>query len=151
MWDIGAGSGSIGIEWMRAANGAKAICFERNKNRQEMIAKNAFALGVPDLKIIKGEALKKLKDQPAPNAIFIGGDVANKKLFKACLKSLKKDGRLVVNAVTLEGEKTLYKYHKKLGGELVRLEISKVKKIGKYSIMQPNKAVTQYLYIKRSK
>ncbi len=148
LWDIGAGSGSIGIEFMRAAHGAKAICFERDKQRISNIEKNSLALGVPSLIIIAGDALENIKNQPAPDAIFIGGDVANEELFQSCYKALKNGGRLVANAVTLEGEQALFARHEKLGGELVRIEISYVKSAGRYRLFEPKKPVTQYLLIK---
>ncbi len=148
LWDIGAGSGSIGIEFMRLARGAKSICFEKDKTRLSNIEKNALALGVPSLEIIAGDALDNLKNKPAPDAIFIGGDVANDELFQSCYKALKIGGRLVANAVTLEGEQALFERHEKLGGELVRIEISHVKSAGRYRLFEPKRPVTQYLLIK---
>ncbi len=151
LWDIGAGSGSIGIEWMRAAQGAKAICFERNKNRIEMIKQNSFLLGTPALKTIVGEAIAQIKTQPIPDAIFIGADVANDETFEACFKALKIGGRMVINAVTLEGEKSLFERHEKLGGELSKIDISRVKQVGRYRVFEPKKPVTQWLIIKEEK
>ncbi len=148
LWDIGAGNGSISIEYMRAARGAKSICFERDKKRISNIEKNALALGVPSLEIVAGDALGNIKNQPAPDAIFIGGDVANDELFQSCYKALKTGGRLVANAVTLEGEQALFARHKNWGGELVRIEISHAKFVGHYRLFEPKRPVTQYLLIK---
>lgn len=148
LWDVGAGCGSIGIEWMRAARDAKAICFERNDARLQMIAANRNALGVPTLEIAAGEVPENLADQPVPDAIFLGGDVANDALFDACWQALKPGGRLVANAVTIEGEQALYARHEIHGGELVRIDVSVLGKVGSYRAMRPRRAVTQWLIIK---
>ena len=151
LWDIGAGSGSIAIEFMRSARGAKAICFERDEKRISMIKTNAKNLGVPDLKIVNGDAVENLANQPKPDVIFIGGNVANETLFEGCFKALKNGGRLVVNAVSIEGEKALYERYKKLGGELIKIDINRAKKIGVYNVFEPKKTVTQWALTKGEK
>lgn len=148
LWDVGAGCGSVGIEWMRAARDAHAICFEREPDRLEMIAANREALGAPKLESIGGEAPASLAEMPAPDAVFLGGDVGNETLFDACWQVLKPGGRLVANAVTVEGEQALYERHARLGGEMARLEISVLDHIGQYRTMRPRMAVTQWLVIK---
>lgn len=148
LWDVGAGCGSVGIEWMRAVRDAKAICFERDDARLQMIATNRDALGVPTLEIVAGEVPENLTDQPAPDAIFLGGDVGNDALFDACWQALKPGGRLVANAVTIEGEQALYARHEIHGGELVRIDVSVLGKVGSYRAMRPRRAVTQWLVIK---
>lgn len=148
LWDVGAGSGSIGIEWMRAARGAKAICFERDFNRIQMISDNRTSLGTPSLEIVSGEAPASLEGQGQPDAIFLGGDVANQDLFDACWQALKPGGRLVANAVTIEGEQALYTRHNILGGELTRLDISVLGHVGDYRALRPRMAVTQWLVVK---
>jgi len=148
LWDVGAGCGSVGIEWMRAARDAKAIAFERDANRRSMIAANAKALGTPGLQIVGGEAPASLTTQPSPDAIFLGGDVADAALFDGCWSALKPGGRLVANAVTLDGEAALYARHAALGGELARIEVSVLDTIGDQRVMRPRMAVTQWLVIK---
>ena len=148
LWDIGAGSGSVAIEFMRSARGAKAICFEKNKKRIKYIEQNRLNLGVPNLKIISGDALENITNQPSPDAIFLGGDIKNEKLFEACFRALKIGGRIVANAVTIEGEMALLARHKNLGGELIKIDISKAKRIGKYQIFANKKSITQWLIIK---
>ena len=148
LWDVGAGCGSVGIEWMRAARGAKAICFERDAGRRELMAKNRFRLGTPLLEIVGGNAPNSFMKQKEPDAIFLGGEVANDELFEKCVVALKPGGRLVANAVTLEGERALYDRQERLGGELARIEISLSGKTGSYRIFQPRRAVTQWLFIK---
>ena len=104
LWDVGAGCGSIAIEWMRAARGAAAIAFESNGERLKMIAENADRLGAPRLKVIAGEAPASLKDQPPPDAVFIGGGMGIPGVFEDSWAALKSQGRIVANVVTLEGE-----------------------------------------------
>ena len=144
LWDVGAGCGSIGIEWMRSARDAKTIAFEREGERLQMIAVNADRLGVPTLKIETGEAPDSLVGQPAPDAIFLGGDVGNETLFHACWSALRRSGRLVANAVTLEGEQALYERQARLGGELCRMDVSVLDRIGAHRALRPRMAVTQW-------
>lgn len=148
LWDIGAGCGSVAIEWMRAARGAKAIAFERDDERLAMIATNATALGVPVLTTVPGEAPSSLANQPAPDAIFIGGDVGNENLFDAAWAALKPGGRLVANAVTLDGEQALYERQSRLGGDLTRIDIAVLHAVGAHRVMRPRMPVTQWLVIK---
>ncbi|HVW92194.1 MAG TPA: precorrin-6y C5,15-methyltransferase (decarboxylating) subunit CbiE [Devosia sp.] len=151
LWDVGAGCGSVAIEWMRAARDARAIAFERDEGRCGLIAANAAALGTPGLEIVAGEAPAALAGRPAPDAVFIGGDVANDLLFEACWSALKSGGRLVANAVTLDGEAALYARQEQLGGELTRLEISSLDRIGAERVLRPRLAVTQWAVIKPGK
>lgn len=144
LWDVGAGCGSVAIEWMRAARFAKAICFEKNAKRCEMIAQNKMALGTPDLKIVEGELPQTLDEQPRPHAVFIGGDVDNTVLFETCWAALLPQGRLVANAVTLEGEQALVVRQKQYGGTLTRLQVSVSDIIGTQAVMRPRMAVMQW-------
>ena len=144
LWDVGAGCGSIGIEWMRAARDARAIAFEREGERLQMIAVNADRLGVPTLQIESGEAPDSLIGKPVPDAIFLGGDVGNETLFHACWSALRRGGRLVANAVTIEGEQALYERQARLSGELCRIEVSVLDQIGAHRALRPRMAVTQW-------
>lgn len=148
LWDVGAGCGSIGIEWMRGARDAQALAFERSAARRELIATNARALGTPGIDIIAGEAPDSLHGHTAPDAVFIGGDVANAALFEACWAALRPGGRLVANAVTLDGESALYARQARFGGELVRLDISILDHIGAERVLRPRLPVTQWLAVK---
>ena len=148
LWDVGAGCGSVAIEWMRAARGARAMAFERHPERLAMIAENMTALGVPELDVVAGEAPEVLEHQPTPSAIFLGGAVSNDAVFEACWAALPAGGRMVVNAVTLEGEAAVAGYHKAHGGELVRLEISRVEAVGRLRGMRPGMAVLQWRGVK---
>ena len=144
LWDVGAGCGSVAIEWMRAERGAVAIAFESNEERVKMIAQNAVALGAPGLEIVQGDAEETLHGNDTPSAIFIGGAVDNDTVFETCWDALPPGGRLVANAVTLEGEAALYSRYADHGGELVRIGISRADTVGNRTAMRPRMAVLQW-------
>jgi precorrin-6Y C5,15-methyltransferase (decarboxylating) len=148
LWDVGAGCGSVAIEWMRAARDASAVAFEREGERLQMIAVNAAALGVPHLEIEAGEAPGTFTRRTPPDAIFMGGDVGNDDLFDACWSALKSGGRLVANAITLDGEHALYSRHLQLGGELTRIDISTLDRVGGHRAFRPRMTVTQWVVVK---
>ncbi len=148
LWDVGAGCGSVAIEWMRAAGNAKAIAFEKNQARIKLIAGNAAALGVPGLDVVGGDVAQTLAGQDAPDAIFLGGAVDDNAVFKICWAALLPGGRLVANAVTLEGEAALMARHDAYGGELVRIDISRVEPLGTRRVMRPRLAVMQWRALK---
>jgi precorrin-6Y C5,15-methyltransferase (decarboxylating) len=143
LWDVGAGCGSIGIEWCRAAKGARACAFESDPSRLDMIRANALALGVPDLDIIEGRAPDALAGRPGPDAIFIGGGLSADSMVDICWAGLKPGGRLVANAVTIEGEQQLAAAHQSLGGELIRIAISRAGPVGDFTGWRPLMPVTQ--------
>ncbi|MBN9304549.1 MAG: hypothetical protein BGO82_12425 [Devosia sp. 67-54] len=144
LWDVGAGCGSVAIEWMRAARDAAAIAFEREGERLQMIAVNADRLGVPGLRIENGDAPDSLVGMPAPDAIFLGGGVASETLFHACWTALRPGGRLVANAVTLDGEQALLARQARLGGDLVRLDVAALDRLGDHDAFYPRRTVTQW-------
>ena len=144
LWDVGAGSGSIAIEWMRSTRGCEAYAIEQLDDRRAMIAANADALGTPRLKIIAGNAPDAYKDLPAPHAVFIGGGINTVGTFELAWKNLRPAGRLVANVVTIEGEMHLYDLQEKHGGELVRMDVSTLTHIGKLRAMRPRMSVLQW-------
>ena len=144
LWDIGAGCGSVAIEWMRAARDARAIVFEREGERLQMIAVNANNLGTPTLRIENGDAPDSLAGTPQPDAVFLGGGVASEALFHAAWTALRSGGRFVANAVTLDGEQALYDRQARLGGDLVRLDVATLDSIGDHRALRPRMAVTQW-------
>ena len=148
LWDVGAGCGSIAIEWMRSHGRCRAIAIERHPTRLQYIADNAIALGVPDLKIIPGEAPSALKNLPQPDAIFIGGGVTTDALFETCWNALSTGSRLVINAVTLESEQNVLQWHSQYGGELRRIGIQRAEAIGSFQGWKPFLPVTQWLIVK---
>jgi precorrin-6Y C5,15-methyltransferase (decarboxylating) len=142
LWDVGAGCGSISVEWMRAARDARAIAFEKHGDRAQLISINANALGVPGLQVEAGEAPTSLKDQPAPDAVFLGADVGNEELFDTCWQALRPGGRLVANAVTVESEGVLAAARARLGGELTRLSVARAAPVGGFTGWRPAMPVT---------
>ena len=148
LWDIGAGCGSVGIEWMRAARYARAIGIEPRADRRAMAATNALALGTPGLQIIEGSAPAALADLPAPDAIFIGGGLTAD-VFEAAWSALRPLGRLVANAVTLESEALMLDLYKKHGGQLVKLGVQRADAVGRLTAFRPLMPVTQWSLIKR--
>jgi len=142
MWDVGAGCGSIGIEWIRAARGARAIAIEASEARRKMTAHNAITLGAPGLEIVAGTAPDALADLEMPDAVFIGGGISNDGVFEACWEALRPFGRLVANVVTVEGEARLFALQSVHGGELVRLQTSRAEPVGRYLGWKPLMPVT---------
>ena len=146
LWDIGAGCGSVGIEWMRA--GGQTTAVERAPKRRAMIARNAEALGVPNLEIVAGEANASLPQLKSPDAIFIGGGLTGGALLANCHAALRPGGRLVANAVTIEGEALLTKAFEDWGGALNRIAISTVNPVGRLHGWRAAMTVTQYAMTK---
>jgi precorrin-6Y C5,15-methyltransferase (decarboxylating) len=152
LWDLGAGCGSIAIEWMR--QGGKAVAVEKNDMRVKLIRLNANALGVPDLKILPMSIVDGLNDTnslPPPDAIFLGGGGPDLELVRALIENLRSGGRFVSAAVTIESEAKLAVLHRELGGEMVRIAVSRLEAIGsakKLHAWQPLKPVTLYVFNK---
>jgi precorrin-6Y C5,15-methyltransferase (decarboxylating) len=142
LWDVGAGCGSIGIEWMRAHPTCRAIAIESNARRQAFIAHNRDALGVPGLQLVAGRAPEALTGLPAPDAIFIGGGVTVPGVLDACWERLREGGRLVANAVTLQGEAALADWRARHGGTLTRVALSEVQPLGGFDTWRPSLPVT---------
>jgi len=132
LWDVGAGSGSIGIEWMRAHPSCRALAIEADAGRQQLIEHNRDALGVPGLQLIRGHAPQALQDLERPDAIFIGGGVTREGVLDACWAALKPGGRLIANAVTLQSEMTLMAWREQHGGELTRIHIAQAQPLGDF-------------------
>ena len=132
LWDVGAGSGSIGIEWMRAHPSCRALAIEADEGRQGLIEHNRDALGVPGLQLIRGKAPDALRGLPAPDAIFIGGGVTREGVLDTCWHHLRPGGRLVANAVTLQSEMTLMNWRAQHGGELTRIHVAQAQPLGEF-------------------
>lgn len=132
LWDVGAGSGSIGIEWMRAHPSCRALAIEADDGRQQLIEHNRDALGVPGLQLIRGSAPQALAGLERPDAIFIGGGVTREGVLDTCWEQLKPGGRLVANAVTLQSEMTLMNWRERHGGELTRIHIAQAQPLGEF-------------------
>jgi precorrin-6Y C5,15-methyltransferase (decarboxylating) len=132
LWDVGAGCGSIGIEWMRAHPSCRALAIEADEGRQLLIEHNRDALGVPGLQLIRGRAPQALQGLEAPDAIFIGGGVTRPGVLDTCWQQLRSGGRLVANAVTLQSETALITWREQHGGELTRIHIAHAKPLGEF-------------------
>ncbi|MDD2161451.1 MULTISPECIES: precorrin-6y C5,15-methyltransferase (decarboxylating) subunit CbiE [Pseudomonas] len=130
LWDVGAGCGSIGIEWMRTHPSCLAIAIEADAGRQAHIQHNRDALGVPGLQLVAGRAPEALADLAAPDAIFIGGGVTIPGMLEQCWANLKPGGRLVANAVTLQSEAALVAWREQVGGELTRISVAQAQPLG---------------------
>ncbi len=144
LWDVGAGSGSIGIEWMRVHPASRAIAIEPRADRRERIARNAAALGVPGLSVLAGAAPEALAGLAAPDAVFIGGGVTVAGVANACWDALRPGGRLVANAVTLEGQAVLADWRKRLGGSLTRIGVERADALGSRTTWRPALPVVQW-------
>ncbi len=149
LWDVGAGCGSIAIEWLRCHRTLAATAVEREPERCAMILDNASALGVPHLELVEGEAPAALEGLPRPDAVFVGGGLAMPGLLERCWEALPFGGRLVANAVTLEGEARLLAFRDEFGGALTRIAVSRAERIGAYTGWRPNMPVTQLAAVKR--
>ncbi|XMN07673.1 precorrin-6y C5,15-methyltransferase (decarboxylating) subunit CbiE [Streptomyces griseobrunneus] len=144
LWDVGGGSGSIAIEWMRTHPTCRAVSVERDPVRAERITRNAERLGVPALKVVTGPAPSSLSELPSPDAVFIGGGLTAPGLLDACWEALRPGGRLVANTVTLESEALLGEWYRAYGGELTRLAVAHAVPVGGFTGWRQAMPVTQW-------
>ncbi len=151
LWDIGAGSGSVAIEWMLADPSLRAIAIELDPDRAARISRNAVRFGVPDLQIVIGQAPEALGQLPAPHAVFIGGGGSEPGVLKAAIAALQFGGRLVANAVTLEFEAVLLEHHAQHGGSLTRIAVSRADAVGAMTGWRPAMPITQWAWVKNDK
>jgi precorrin-6Y C5,15-methyltransferase (decarboxylating) len=146
LWDVGAGSGSVAIEWCRSGAGCWAVAFERDEQRRKRIADNAVAFGVQvEVHIGAPEAFGFV---PPPSAIFVGGGVTQPGLLDACWDRLPSGGRIVVNAVTFESEAVVAQWYSRYGGELGRYQHYRGEPLGKFTGWRPAMPVTQWVVTK---
>ncbi len=148
LWDVGAGCGSISIEWMRTHPRCWAIAIEKNYSRLNYIADNAASLGTPNLRIIHGEAPATSQGLQPPDAIFLGGGITADNIFETCWQALRNGGRLVANAVTVESEQKLLEWHNQVGGSLTRIAIQRAQPVGKFLAWKAMVPVTQWVVVK---
>lgn len=142
LWDVGAGCGSIGIEWMRSHPLCRAIAIEANADRQALIEYNSVALGAPGLQLVRGAAPEALIGLAPPDAIFIGGGVTVPGVLDACWSQLRSGGRLVANAVTVQSEMALCAWRDRHGGELLRIDVSHTQQLGKFDVWRSALPIT---------
>lgn len=148
LWDIGAGSGSVAIEWLLTDPSLSAIAIEAAPQRASRIRQNADDFGVPGLRLVEGTAPQVLVGLPQPDAIFIGGGGSETGVMDAAKAALKPGGRLVANAVTTEMEAILLAEHARHGGALIRIDIARVTTIGTMHGWRPAMPVTQWCWSK---
>jgi precorrin-6Y C5,15-methyltransferase (decarboxylating) len=144
LWDVGAGCGSIAVEWLRTHRSVSAIAIEGDTARQALIEANAAALGVPHLKLVKGAAPQAYESLADPDAVFIGGGLGDAGVVEGAWERLKRGGRLVANAVTAEGEAQLFTWRGRFGGEMTRLSIARLSPVGELHGWRPLMPITQY-------
>lgn len=145
LWDIGAGNGSIAIEWLRAVPHTCAIAIERDAARHARLLHNAQTLGVPHLQAVAGSAPAAFTGLPAPDAVFVGGGLSTQGLVDAAWAALKPGGLFVANAVTLEGESVLAELHRSNGGEMMRLAVAHAEPVGPHRGWRAAMPVTQWI------
>jgi precorrin-6Y C5,15-methyltransferase (decarboxylating) len=148
LWDVGAGAGSVGIEWMRAHPSCRTVAVEASPERADRIGRNARSLGVPALEVVHGRAPEALADLPEPHGIFIGGGATVPGVLDTCLARLRPGGRLVVHGVTLETETVLGRMYADHGGELTRHSIEHAAPIGGFTGWTPARTVTMWAFTK---
>jgi precorrin-6Y C5,15-methyltransferase (decarboxylating) len=148
LWDIGAGAGSVAIEWLLANRSLRAVAVEADPARAARIARNAAALGVPGLVIVEGPAPGALAGLAEPDAVFVGCGAADAAILDTAIAALRSGGRLVVNAVTLESEAALLARHATLGGDLLRIAVARAEPLGGVTGWRPAMAITQWVWIK---
>ena len=144
LWDVGAGSGSIAIEWLRAEANTRAVAIEAREDRAANIRGNALRLGVPELDVRVGRAPQALAGLPGPDVVFIGGGITAPGLLDGCWAALAPGGRLVANTVTLEGERVVASAHAAHGGTLTRIEIAHAEPVGGFTGWRAQMPVTQW-------
>ncbi len=149
LWDIGAGSGSVAIEFMLADEANAAIAVEANSVRAQRIGRNALALGTPGLRVVEGRAPEILADLPRPEKIFIGGGATAPGVIETAREALLPGGLLVVNGVTLETQSLLVARHAALGGNLLQAQIARAEKLGGFTAFRPALPIVQWIYAKK--
>jgi precorrin-6Y C5,15-methyltransferase (decarboxylating) len=146
LWDVGAGAGSVGIEWMRSHPTCLAWAVEQDPERVERILRNRDRLGVGALVVVTGRAPEALADLPDPDAVFVGGGATAPGLLDLCRQRIRPEGRLVVHGVTLETERLLIEAHAEHGGELTRLSVERAEPLAGFTGWTPARAVVQWTW-----
>ncbi len=144
LWDLGTGSGSVAIEWVRAGTSTKAVGVERDPVRAARARANAARLADPHrLEIREADVVEALAELPPPDAVFLGGGV-DEQVLVVCVAALPAGGRLVAHAVTLDTEQVLVAAYRRYGGSLTRLAVDQVEPLGRYVGWRPLRPVVQW-------
>jgi len=148
LWDVGAGAGSVAVEWMRTDPRCRAVAVEADAERAERIGRNARRLGVPRLDVRHGSAPTALADLPVPDAVFVGGAATEPGVLETCWDRLRPGGRLVAHAVTRETESVLTSWHDRVGGELTRVSLEHAEPLGSFTGWRPARAIVQWAVLR---
>lgn len=148
LWDVGGGSGSISIEWMLRHPDNRAVILEPNGERAARAGRNAWNLGVPELRIVAGRAPEGLAGLPTPDAVFLGGGASDPAVIDAAWSALRPGGRLVANAVTVATEAAMMQARARFGGSVTRLSVERLARIGRVEGFRPARTVTQWAAVK---
>jgi precorrin-6Y C5,15-methyltransferase (decarboxylating) len=148
LWDVGAGAGSVAIEWLRAEASAEAIAIEAHDERAARVSANALRLGVPRLRVVTGRAPDALAGLPAPAVVFLGGGITTPGVLERCWSALPDGGRLVANTVTLEGEQAAIAARELHGGRLTRIDIAQAEPVGTFTGWRAQMSVVQWSVVK---
>jgi len=144
LWDLGAGSGSVGIEWALAEPRTRVTAVEAKHERAQRIVRNAVRLGVgTSVTVIEGDAAMHVPNLQTPDAVFIGGGLT-RELLAACWGRLRPGGRFVAHAVTLESEAVLFEAFRELGGTLTRIAIEHAVPLGRFVSWTPLRPIVQW-------
>ncbi len=144
LWDVGAGSGSVAIEWMLADPANRAVAIEARHERAARIGRNALSLGVPALSVVTGAAPHAFGDLPQPDAVFIGGGSSAPEVVERAYDALRPGGRLVVNAVTLETQAACVGWRAHRGGELAQIATAYAEPVGRFTGWRAAMPVVQW-------
>lgn len=148
LWDLGAGSGSIAVEWCLAAPGTTALAVELRADRAAYIRQNAQAFGLGHrLSVVETDWPEGLAALPRPDAVFIGGGVDSPGL-ETVWGLIHAGTRLVINAVTIESEMLLAGWHRHRGGDLYRFDVARATPIGQMLGWTPSRPVMQWSVVK---
>ncbi len=150
LWDVGAGAGSVAIEWARADPRCRAVAVERDAARADRIVRNSHRLGVPGVRVVTGAAPAALAGLDQPDAVFVGGGATIGGLLDTCWDALAPGGRLVAHAVTVETETLLADWHSRHGGELIRLSVERVEPLGSFRSWVPARPIVQWSVVRQA-
>jgi precorrin-6Y C5,15-methyltransferase (decarboxylating) len=147
LWDVGAGSGSVAIEWCRSGSGCRAVAFEQNEIRRQRITDNAIRHGI-DIPVHGGAPESFARGGTAPHAIFVGGGASDEDLLNRCFAELRPRGTMVVNSVTAESDAALLQQYSRRGGQLRRFQHYQGEPLGKFTGWRPAMPISQWIVTK---
>ncbi|XOZ32517.1 precorrin-6y C5,15-methyltransferase (decarboxylating) subunit CbiE [Halomonadaceae bacterium KBTZ08] len=142
LWDLGAGSGAVAVEWLLADPANQATAVERRPERARNIRDNARLRGVGQLAVREGETVEVMPELAAPDAVFIGGGASGEGVIKGAWSALRAGGRCVATAVTVEGEAALVTAQRRYGGQLTRLSVDRTEPLGRFNGWTSDRPIT---------